>query len=179
MIGEPEDEYVAPSVDEVWAGIDPDDPKQVARALAEIGMRAGGQASVLAHMHARIGRALDEFTRATDALGALATREELEAKVNALERRQDEQRAADRRAATTRLIVVVAVAVLVVTVIAAAVALNRSAVTTAERRDREAEARSAAQIAEVTRRQEITAICTRTNGTEATIVACIAERLNR
>lgn len=146
-----------------WAAVDLDDAKAVIRALAEVGMRAGVKASLAEHMHERIGKALTAFQEAT---AALATSEDVDRRIEALEDKLNQRRRRDKG----RLIVLVVVLVLVFSGVIAAIGIAVAGNTAARHRQQEF-------LDTISTRQEVVAICTRVNGTEGEIRACIRSGL--
>lgn len=186
---------------EAWRNVDPNDPQAVARALAALGMRVGAKMSVVEHMHARIGRAVEAVEQASAKLDQLATRQELEDRVHDLEADLARQRSRDRRRLTVgigALVVVLAALFVCVALLLSTAATNRATgeylreCTTPGTRTPtledpatgndcydEQQRRSAVVVGELYARQEATAICTRLFGDEATIRSCIDERVAR
>lgn len=147
-----------------WAAVDLDDPQAVIRALAEVGMRAGVKASLAEHMHDRIGRALAAFQEAT---AALATRDDVDRRIKALEEDFERRRARDRKVSARRFVGLIVVGLLFAAIVASAIVLNRLDIA----RDGEEDRRFA-------ERSEIVAICASTYpGNEPQIRACIASRV--
>lgn len=141
--------------------VDLDDPQQVARALARVGMRAGAEASVLRHMDKNIKETLAEFRRATAELSKLATRQELEDRVAELESKMDDRRRRDLWGLAVTLLLFAAI-------IGGFIAINRADIRRDEREDEL-----------FARRTEVVAICTRLEATEPAILSCIGERMKR
>lgn len=184
---------------EEWRDVDANDPQAVARALASLGMRAGAKLAVIEHMHARIGRAVTAVESASAKLDQLATRQELEDKVTALEGDIARQRDRDRRRLIVAVLalggVLVALFVCVALLLATA-ATNRAngeylrecttpgtrTPTAADPRTGhgcydDGQQRQSEVVATLNARQEATAICTRLHDTEPAIRSCIAEHL--
>lgn len=147
-----------------WAAIDMNDPVAVAGALAEVGMRAGAKVSVIEHMHDRIGRALTAFEEASS---KLATREDVDERIRAVEKNQQALRDADRRRSWRRYLGLVLVVLIFAAIAASAIIVNRLDIQRDDREDRRFQARS-----------EIVAICASTYpGDRERIRACVAEEL--
>lgn len=151
------------AVPDPFADIDVNDPQAVARALAEIGMRAGARQAVLEHMHARIGRALKAIN---DATAALVTRDDMEARMAAMESDIAVQRASDKRALAAIMLAFAGI------VLAAFVAIGIAVAGNTQARQRQQEFLDTVLV-----RQEFVAICTRTEPTEQAIRACINEHV--
>lgn len=152
---EPEPEW------DPFRGVDLDDPAQVARALAHVGMRAGAEASVLRHMDKNIKETLAEFREATAALNKLATRQELEDRMGELETKVDDRRRRD-------IAGLVVILLLFALIVGGFIAINRADLHRDERED---------QL--FARRTEVVAICTRLEATESAILECIGKRMER
>lgn len=149
-----------------WAAVDLNDPQAVIRALAEVGMRAGVKASLAEHMHERIGRALAAFQEAT---AALATREDVDRRVKALEDDFERRRASDRRVSGRRFVGLIVAGVIFAAVIVSAVVLNRLDIARDDQEDRR-----------IALRTEAVAICASTfPGDEPKIRACVADKLEQ
>lgn len=147
-----------------WAAVDLNDPQAVIRALAEVGMRAGVKASLAEHMHDRIGRALGAFQEAT---AALATREDVDRRIKALEDDFERRRARDRKVSGRRFVGLVVVGVLFAAVVVSAIILNRLDL----ERDNDEDRRIAL-------RTEAVAICASTHpGDREAIRACVTDEL--
>lgn len=152
---------------EAWRNVDPSDPQAVARALAALGARAGAKLAVVEHMHARIGRAVAAVEEASSKLDQLATRQELEDKVNALEQNVAEARRRDRDQSRRRFVGIVLTFMLFAAIVASAVVLNRLDIQ-----------RQAKEDERFARRSEAVAICASSfPGDEAAIRECVAARL--
>lgn len=152
---------------EAWRNVDPNDPQAVARALAALGMRVGAKMSVVEHMHARIGRAVDAVEKANETLGQLVTSEQLEARVAELEAQVADDRRHDRQRAARRFVGLVVVFGLFAAVVLSAIVLNRLDIERSQEADRRFAVRS-----------EAVAICASTYpGDEPRIRECVETRL--
>ena len=127
--------------------------------LGELAADAGEKLDRHADLNQRLDAAVTAVNSATTAMKQLVPREEMEARLQDLEREREVQRRKDRRT-------VLVVGVLVLAVTWAVIYSNRQSYS-----------RQQQFLDVVSRRQEAVAICTRLNGDEAAIHQCVVDRV--